>query len=314
MQFKRTGLAIMLLLLALIPLLASDFQLREENDVFGMPHSDYYYTQGLELRYLSDPVMTNGTSTRSAYGLRNVFYTPRDITIAAPQPDDRPWAGLTAVSYAKWEWTKDEFITRELLGGVVGEWSQSDGIQKEFHRWIGARKPMGWTNQIPNEVVLNYTEEHIANMYEVGLRSGWCSDVSKVYGYSVGNAFVFAEGGIIGRAGWRVPDDYKAQPIIPTVSRERNDLSAYLLAGATGKGVLQNIMLGGSLLQDGPSQDLMPVVVDAKVGAAFSVGNILGSGTDFDLSYQVIWRSREFRKQEVIESYGSITLALGRKF
>jgi len=91
-------------------------------------------------------------------------------------------------------------------------------------------------------------------------------------------------------------------------------LSAYLLAGATGKGVLQNIMLGGSLLQDGPSQDLMPVVVDAKVGAAFSVGNILGSGTDFDLSYQVIWRSREFRKQEVIESYGSITLALGRKF
>jgi len=314
MRSSRIGLAIMLLLLALIPLLASDFQLREENDFFGLPESDYFYTQGMELRYLSDPVAMNGTSTRSAYGVRNVFYTPRDITNAAPQPDDRPWAGLTAVSHAQWEWTKGEFITRELLAGVVGEWSQSDNIQTWFHRVIGGRKPMGWTNQIPNEIVLNYTEEHIANMYEVGLRSGWCSDVSKVYGYSVGNAFVFAEGGIIGRAGWRVPDDYRAQPITPTIDRNANELSAYLFTGATGKAVLQNIMLGGSLFQNGPSQDLMPAVLDAKAGFAFSVGNILGSGTDFDLSYQVIWRSREFREQEVIESYGSITLGIGRNF
>lgn len=308
------GVSIMLLLLALVPLLASDFQLREENDYFGLPESDYYYTQGIELRYLSEPVVTNGIKTRSVYGVRNVFYTPRDIAIAEPQPDDRPWAGLTAITYARWEWTRDEFVTREWLLGAVGGWSQSDNIQTWFHKVVGCQKPMGWSNQIPDEVVLNYTEEHFVKMFESGSRTGWGSDVAKVYGYSVGNAFVFAEGGAIGRAGWKVPDDYRTQPIVPTIDMGANELSAYLLAGFVGKAVLHNITLGGSLFQDGPSQDLMPAVLDAKAGFVFSVGRIFGSGMDFDLSYQMLWRSREFQKQETIESYGSITLGLGRRF
>ena len=62
--------------------------LKEENDWFAYRHKDQYYTQGLLLSYRDDAeVFPNGTKKWSEYGLRNQFYTPKDIEISAPQPD-----------------------------------------------------------------------------------------------------------------------------------------------------------------------------------------------------------------------------------
>src|SRR5215510_1390955 len=77
-----------------------------ENDIFF--HSDRYYTDGFqvmwgekhgEANFLSRPLErllcphSCPDSRRVLYSQKigQLIYTPEDITIAAPQPDDRPW-------------------------------------------------------------------------------------------------------------------------------------------------------------------------------------------------------------------------------
>jgi hypothetical protein len=287
--------------------LAGGFRLREENDAFAPDNHDHCYTQGLQLDYVGDAEKnSNGDVVRHLYGLRNVFYTPSDKSIVTNQPDDRPWAGLTALSYTTWERSGKEFVRSEWLFGVVGEWSYSEQIQTYFHHIIGSGKPMGWSNQIPNEVVANYTTERYHPVWMVGNYDGWGSDLAGVYGGALGTAFVYSEVGLMLRAGWNLPKDYRSGVIIPTAIRE-SPWSAYIFAGASEKLMLHNVMLGGSFFQDGPKQDLRPLVADGTVGASVGYGG-------FELAYALDYRSREFYGQEDIEHFGSITISYMRGF
>jgi len=291
--------------------MAGGFILQEENDVFGFTKTDENYTQGLLLQYVGDPMTNSNSTVRHLYGLRNIFYTPINITIAEPQPNDRPWAGLTALSYTTQTSTKDRFVVSEWMAGVVGAWSYSEQIQTEFHRWIGSHKPMGWSNQIPNEVVVNYSEDRYYRTWKLGDASGWSMDWANVLGYSLGTAFDYGKLGGILRAGWGLPNEYKTGVIMPTFTRS-SDYSCYLFAETDGRAMLHNITLGGSLWQDGPQQDLKNLVVDAKLGCSLAAKRLFGSAWEFTLTFQEIWRSMEFTGQTASENYGSITLGCMR--
>ena len=293
---------------------AGGLTLKEENDVFAIPHTDHYYTQGLEIQYVGDAVKDGNTISRKMYGIRNLMYTPTDIENPAPQPWDRPWAGLTAGTYSEWELKKGEFTTKQWVLGVVGPWSQSEQIQTWFHGLIGSAKPMGWANQIPNEPILNYTWNRYNTVWSVG--NGWAVDLTSRYGYSVGTAFDNAEGGFIGRAGWNLPQDFGMVPIEPTLSLSDffDRFSLYLSAETLGRGVLHNVTLGGSLFQDGPYQELKPFVADNRIGASLGIRDIFGTRTCLDLSYSLVFRSREFYGQEMNMEYGSIGISLSRGF
>ena len=310
---KLTIVAMLVVLATAGSVVAGGFILKEENDFFSFHKSDKYYTQGMEFQYVEDPVLTNGVITRRLYGLRNTFYTPKDITKPGSQPDDRPWAGLTAASITTWEFSKKEFKTSGWLVGVVGDWSQSDALQIEYHGLINSRTPMGWTNQIPNEPILNYTEGHYREEYMLGMHNSWGFDVVRNYGYSAGNAFVYGDAGYTLRAGWGIPEDCKAGVLEPTLTRS-GKYSCYMFAGANGKLVLHNILLGGSLLQDGPHQDLKPFVLDLSAGMSLAVRRIFGGRTDFGLSYILVQRSKEFEEQGEPQRFGSITLAFMKGF
>ena len=315
---RRLSRAIMILTLLAVPLamaLGGGFQLKEENDYFGIPESDRYYTQGLQLSYIGDPVCSSNHSERQVYGIRNVFYTPTDIEIPAPQPDDRPWAGLTAVSWATERMENDEFVVGEWMLGVVGDWSKSEQIQKEFHKLVHCQKPMGWSNQIPHEVVVNFLEDHTRCMYLLGSRSGFGADASLRYFCALGTAFDYTGVGTLLRAGWKVPRVYKTSPIAPTLVHEPdNEFSGYLFAGADGRYVFHNVMLGGSFFQDGPSQDLERWVGDLNAGLALGVGRVCGSSMDFNFSYRLNWRSKEFVGQVHPEAYGTVCFEVAKPF
>lgn len=307
--------AILVWLIGVSMAMAGGFILKEENDVWALPPTDHYYTQGLELQYACDAEKNGDAVTRKLYGIRNLIYTPSDISIAAPQPWDRPWAGLTAGTCVEWELKKNQFTTKQWMLGVVGPWSQSEQIQTWFHKVIGSRKPMGWANQIPNEPILNYTWNRYDTMWAVG-EGSWGADLTRRYGYSVGTAFVNAEGSFLGRAGWNLPLDFGMGPIQPTLPTLTltSRFSAYIFTEAVGRAVFHNVTLGGSLFQDGPSQELKPFVSDNTFGAALAVRSIFGSKTDLGMSYTQVFRSREFIGQEDNMQFASIAISLMRGF
>lgn len=86
-------------------------------------------------------------SSKIEYGV--LGFTPEDISLTAPQPDDRPYAGLVYVASARerylpaaeiaWHST----LTLGALGlNIVGE------IQEMAHSINGNEAPQGWGNQI----------------------------------------------------------------------------------------------------------------------------------------------------------------------
>ena len=294
---------------------AGVFSLEEENDYFAFRNKDQYYTQGLLLSYKGDASTTNGMKQWNVYGFRNQFYTPRDIAIAAPQPDDRPWAGMTAASLTRWTVDTNHAVMTEYLLGVVGAWSGSEQIQTTVHKWIDSAKPLGWSNQIPNEVVLNVTRRWYFPVALYGDRNSWCADATKIYGGSLGNAFVNAELAGLFRFGYRVPSDYQTEIIVPTLSNKNNNLfSLYGTVEIEGRAVFQNVMLGGSLFTSGPQQDLKPFVSDLSYGLAGGIERLFGWPLDFNMSWLMVHRSFEFEGQDHPADFGSITLSLSERF
>jgi len=302
---KRIG--IVLLAVTCSGALAGNFVLREENDVFA--GSDGRYTQGLELMYGYSSTTT--VNVARWFGVRNLMYTPADISIAEPQPDDRPWAGLTALVYEEWRYWKNSYVQAEYMLGVVGEWSESEQIQKWFHGLIGSEEPKGWDNQIPNEPFVNAMVTLHRPWWTIGKPDEWYADLTGTCGGSLGTAFVNVEVGGDIRAGWNVPMDYRSALIKPTVSR--GGFSAYVFTGMEGRFVLHNVTLGGSLFQDGPSQTMEPFVHDLKTGFAVGVRGI-ANGMDAGLSYCFVHRSKEFEGQDESARFGSVTISVVRTF
>jgi lipid A 3-O-deacylase len=111
-----------------------------ENDVFF--HTDHYYTNGVQLEVdrrtdgrsslmrrltssMCRPLACNSEGTvllATRYRAGQLMYTPTNIADAAPQPFDRPWAGLLylASDYPFLSQDKQTLTTIFLEGGVTG--------------------------------------------------------------------------------------------------------------------------------------------------------------------------------------------------
>lgn len=144
----------------------------------------YWANDALKLRGITDRYFTNGnsleyyflpdnpgfieklffrmpcSSTRNnnfAVGLNIQMYTPQDITTTEIQEGDRPYAGLAYLSFKciSNEFATADRITTEYSIGVIGEYSYQKEVQTWFHELIDSDKPMGWKNQIRNDLAVN---------------------------------------------------------------------------------------------------------------------------------------------------------------
>ena len=140
-----------------------------ENDMLiPRDKTDRYYTSGTRLEYF---IMQAPYSRRR---LQKVFlklkdselyigllimanmYTPATLT-EKPIAGDRPYAGWLCMgvkgisnSYAQ----ATRFSTEYSLG-VIGPASLQGEFQKQFHKIISRPEPLGWKNQIANDIALN---------------------------------------------------------------------------------------------------------------------------------------------------------------
>jgi len=156
-------------------------KLHFENDFFT--HTDWYYSQGISSE-LVNPVfaknplnkillrLDNASEGNKKYGidLQVNAFTPTDIVKQEILINDRPFAATISV---KSFLISNNFATRTRLSsgvvlGVIGPLALGKEIQTMIHRWIDNYLPLGWPNQIKNDVILNYNVNHEKLLFDFG--------------------------------------------------------------------------------------------------------------------------------------------------
>ena len=144
----------------------SYFRFNYDNDFFTA--TDLYYTQGYQLELVTPwlrknpinyilPKVKNG-ETRYGLLFENLGYVPTSISVAAIQYGDRPYASTMALKsfIISTDTVQHYRIASSLTVGVIGPAAQGNEIQTGIHKWIGDEPPLGWHNQVKNDLVLDY--------------------------------------------------------------------------------------------------------------------------------------------------------------
>jgi hypothetical protein len=153
----------------------------------------------------------DGRVVRTAWGITQVIITPRDITIAEPQPTEAPWAGMLG-TYVSWSSYDNERLSAlQAYVGCIGSCSHAEEVQKLFHNSFGRGKsPRGWPNQIANDALLNVNYEFRRKLWAQGAddRRGWSHDLSAGAQLGLGTFATYAQAWLEYRFGLDVPQGF----------------------------------------------------------------------------------------------------------
>lgn len=285
----------------------SEIQVFIENDSFG--RADQYYTNGIKIgggveaskvgALLALPpitvlgVITEGAANHLGLFVGQNLYTPRDITVSAPQPLDRPWAAWLYLGAVAQSVKEDRLHTVEIDLGMVGPPALGRQMQTFWHSdVVDAPEPKGWANQIRSEpgFLVSYLHKR-----RFGNRSG----VQLVLhtGASIGTIMTFARAGGVVRLGQNMtgfgPDGIEPGGAMLKNARQQYEGGArdpyewFIFAGLDARLVGHNIFLDGSLFRDGPSVSRRPDVYDLLAGVSARIDK-------FRLSITRVRRSSEF--------------------
>lgn len=163
-------------------------RLHYENDYFTA--TDYYYTQGIHLEVV-DPSYKKFPLTRllvrqkegtNQFGisLEHNGYTPTSIEHNEILYGDHPFAAaLMLKTFSMNNHAERRYrITSSLTLGVIGPAAGGYDMQKSIHQWINATVPLGWQNQIQNDVIVNYeigAEKNLLRSSDIFLLNGFAS-------------------------------------------------------------------------------------------------------------------------------------------
>lgn len=289
-----------------VDLRGSEIQLFIENDSFG--GSDRHYTNGIKIgggfpaekisKLFTRPpnalldAITDGASNHFGLFIGQNLYTPGHIIVAAPQPNDRPWAAWLYVGAVAQSVKDDRLHTVEFDLGFVGPPALGKQVQTFWHDLIDAAEPQGWSNQIRSEpgFLLTYLHKR---------RYGESTGVQLVPhgGVTIGTIATFARAGAMLRAGQNMtgfgPDGIEpGGAMLKNTRRQQDEGRAgryewFVFAGADGRLVAHNIALDGSLFRDSPSVASRDYVYDLLAGMSMRIDALRVSVTR-------IKRSEEF--------------------
>jgi lipid A 3-O-deacylase len=141
-------------------------RLHYENDYFSK--TDIYYTQGINLELVHPTFKSLPTShillkqpqkeIKTGIAIEHLGFTPTSISHREILDGDRPFASCF---FAKtFSITNDSLKNYRLASGltigIIGPGAGGKKFQQAIHRWINDEPPLGWDNQIRNDLILNY--------------------------------------------------------------------------------------------------------------------------------------------------------------
>jgi lipid A 3-O-deacylase len=265
-----------------------------ENDTstpFGS--SDDAFTNGLRLVFgrgsasnlkLTDwlvenlPAVPFGSEGSSAIVVGQNMFTPIEITDYAPDPADRPYAGLAYLG-AHWDVTElyhpeESFEARmqqslEVDLGVLGSAAGGHPIQSSFHSTMTThRLPKGWHEQLGFRPALSA-------FYEMRLKLGWdFFDVVPHAGFLVGTMQNYPLAGLTARVGWNLssfPTPLGRNTAAPTLGRPGWEIAAQV--GVEGRYMLSNVFVTGMSPDRTVALDHERAVGDYRLGVSARVND-----------------------------------------
>lgn len=290
-----------------------------ENDIVS--GTDHGYTNGFRAAWLSSeknnpdwlndaanflPLDTGGNK-RVSVALGQSIFTPDNLQLNPPDPNDRPYAGWLYTSLGVVSDTGKTLDNVQLTVGVVGPSSGAEHTQKFVHRLINDEQPRGWDSQLKDEpgIMLTY-ERKWRGLYEAEA-FGLGADVVPHVGANFGNINTSAAIGTTLRLGYDLPADYGPPRIRPSLPGSdffipTKELSGYLFTTVEGRAVARDIFLDGNTFRDSPSVDKENLVGSLQIGAAITYG-------DARLSYTQVFMTKQYKTEAQPDQFGSLALS-----
>lgn len=297
--------------------------LQFENDRFA--NTDQHYTHGMRLNYSPKPEAVPGWAenlasqltrltssffrperSRIGFVLGQSIFTPDDLTRRDLVIDDRPYAGWLYTGLSLHSESDLHLDSVELTVGMVGPSAGAEFVQRSFHEVISATDPKGWDNQLEDEPTIMLTAERKIRVARLDDEIfGLSFDALPHYGFSLGNVYTHAQGGILFRVGHNMPYDFGPPQIRPSLGGSDPYIPTgrfgwYLFAGGTGRAVLRDIFLDGNTFADSHSVDKKHLVGDFRMGIAFALPSVR-------IAYTTVFRTREYEEQMSPDRFGGIS-------
>ena len=302
--------------------------LEENNSLFF--NSDKHYTQGLRLSDLrptlvpesgwnelfdviggNTPILQSGRDRRIALFLGQSIFTPKNLSVKPPDPQDRPYAGWLYVGASLLQDTDRRMLENlELDAGVVGPGSLAKQVQNDFHQFIGVAQAKGWSSQLQNEPGIMLTYERLWRLPLTGNPNDGI-DIVPQLGATAGNVMTYGEIGGLLRIGKGLQADYGPVRVRPALSGTdyfdaaalNGEIGLYFFAGVQGRAVGHNIFLDGNTFRNSANVPKKYLVADLQAG--FSL--VRSSAFRFDVS--VSRRTEEFRGQRTPDEICTVAAA-----
>jgi hypothetical protein len=296
-----------------------------ENDSLG-GGTDKNYTSGVRINFTNVqakfpdiahtidrliPTFEINKTSSIYYSLGQSIYSPRDITLKAADPDDRPWAAFLYGSMGMATLTDNHTDEVEVTLGVVGPAALGEQAQTFIHKHVtDSPKPEGWSHQLKNEPGVMLAWQRGWPMFMNGHIESNSWALKPYFGATVGNIRTYGD---VGFTLSLSPYDSKWQdtpvrvrPAMPGTGIyeiPRNKWSWDLFSGLEGRAVAHDIFLDGNTFTNSASTEKRNFVADATAGAALTYNNTR-------ISYTLVYRTKEFVAQDNPEIFGALSLGV----
>jgi len=291
-----------------------------ENDLFA--GADRFYTSGIRLTRVAEarsppswlesvarrfPGFEDADTLPYSLSISHNIFTPADIENPQFPPNDRLYAGWLNVEFKTGTLQRDGSDLVRAAIGIAGPAAGGKQLQKSIHRLIDTRRPVGWSEQLENEPTLLLGYERIRRIRPLSTPTGRRFDASYFGGLTLGNAYTHVSAGGFMRWGSRLSNDYGPPRITPAVSGSAffnpNGRTWYFFVGTEGRAVGRDLFIEGNTFGGRDGVDPERLVGELFAGFVFSQGR-------FRVTYNHIWRSREFKVQDGSQDYGALSLSL----
>lgn len=268
-----------------------------DNDIFN--NTDYYYTNGIRITYISDafassplawPMLPYQGSSMNYHGMSFVqnMYTPTNPDTMNIIEGDRPFAAYLYLGHFKNTLNEEKRYRQysELQIGLIGPGSLGGLVQSQIHEI----PPLGWETQIQNDLVLNYTA-----LIEKGIFNPEYFDLNLFARGRLGSLYDDLAGGVRIRTG-KFNSYFSMPGLAKSESAEgKNSLTWQYGIFATAKvsAVIYNATLQGGMFNKSsaytiPAADLEHLVFTGSAGIYFAYRQL-------GITYEQFYITPEFR-------------------